>query len=245
MRKTLENLYRFIPRRILTGNDISLYVFLKLHEREPLPLSKISKAVGLSTTNVVFRITVFEMLGILRVQRKAAAHRTNIYHPLPLSDSDAITLLGNNTLLQKINKLKDAKIHKYHPKGYSVDKEDIILIKRKRDLSSALSEPLKLVVRYIPEKFASMFRVTPDLERRLRKLSEKLDLEVYTKWFMTRKLGVTVDHFGLGIFLYEGIIDEYRVVRSKLEKTKRYKAGKKVSKEAIKRTKRELEGLYG
>ena len=57
---------------------------------------------------------------------------------------------------------------------------------------------------------------------------------------MQKKLGITVSGFNLSIFLYSGIIEEYKKNQRRLEKSRRYKKGDKVSQQEIQKKKERL-----
>lgn len=237
---TVINIQKLIEKKILSTTSLALYFVLEVHSGEALSLSKLSKGLGQSVTSIVHHIKMLELLRLIKVERQKKPKR-NIYTTASLNDSFTLRLLSsNNSILSKIDTLKDTKINKYHPKASSIKEEEIKDIRRGR-CTTALSESLKLVLSKLPSKYITTVVVRPQQEAKLKLLSEKIDLAVYVKWFMAKKLGVTVDRFSLGIFLYDGMIDEYKVVRGKWEKAQRYKKKDKVSKEAIDESDKRLE----
>lgn len=235
---TSENFFRLIHAEVVNVTDLALYLYCKTNEGEPLPLTSFVRTLHLSQTAVVHHLKVLEILGLVEVDRTGKRNR---YFPQSVSNEATDALLSNNDVLDKVKSLKDQKIDKYHPKGVLIRKKNILY---KEDASEQMGHSLATVLKHIPKQFATQFYVNPSQLAKLDKFAEKVDLETYARWFMKYKLGKTVHSFNINIFLYPGIIDEYRAVRSKLEKAKQYKAGNKIPKEDIEKTKKEL-AKYG
>lgn len=81
---------------------------------------------------------------------------------------------------------------------------------------------MKVLKQHIPTEHLN-FRVTPAHLKRLEKLATEVDLEAYCKFFVKHKLGKTVTSFGIGIFVYEGIVREFKLKQRKTTKANSYK----------------------
>jgi hypothetical protein len=212
---TLKNLFKLVKNKVLTSNAIPLYLFYKLREGQPTPSKAIQAHLQLSGTIINHMNHALEDLGLVEISRGPG--RANIPYTFPLSDERLVEILESSTLLSSIYKYRDSRINRYHMKS-----KTITINKRRTGVFGLKSSELETIVRQLPKDIES-FSCTPKHLRQLSKLADEIDIATYAKWFVDKKLGKTVDAFNLGIFLYPGILDEYKAVRARLEKSARYK----------------------
>ena len=256
-KQSIENLTELIEKKLLNSTDLALYVYLAVHSGEAVSLRILQKRLAQSVTSIVHHIAILELLQLISIARIKKPRKHNVYTVKDLSKERVLKIVSDkNTYLSQIERLKDSKIGKYHPKALSVhtgsslilDINNNISIEEEGKCTDELSEPLKYVLRKVPEEFATTVIVRPQQIHALQVLNDdtNFDLQQYVKWFMDRKLGITVDRFSLGIFLYPGMITEFKTKQLKKKKSNRYKAKNKVPESDIQKKKKKLEEeLYG
>jgi len=208
MRRTLSNLYKLVAVNILTANSVALYMFCKLNEGK-LTVNTIHKSINLSTTIIRHHLHIMNELGIIAWSAQRGKAGEIICSDL--DDEATERILGDSSLLSSLSNYKDLKINKYNTKGYEYN-----------ILKGGGSDELQVLKELIPAEHLN-FRVTPAHLHKLKQLAGDVDLADYCKYFVKHKLGKTVTSFGIGIFVYEGIVREYKLQTRKKQKANAYK----------------------
>ena len=210
-RTTLLNLFKLVEHGIISRGQFTLFIYYKLYDNQPVSLSAARQSTGLSNTAINQAIKIFELMGIISVQRTPG--KSNKIKTLSLSDLDTMSLLNNSIIISKIESYRDLNVRKYHKKSqvYSPD----------AFADSEAASQLLAIYKALPR--GTEFRVTPQSERNVIKLSKSFDIGQYAKWFVSNKLYKTVNSFSLGIFCYDGILAEFRAYIKSRAKTSKYK----------------------
>jgi len=169
-----------------------------------------------------------EVLNLITVDRSGKA---NVYHVNEINKAKLKSILSDENLLSEVEQIKANRIEKYNPRGIKVDLNHLntttLFLKNKyntidigvggvtRSVTSALS--------IVPKCFSGFWLEPKHLAKLNRLHIEPLDLEAYTKWFFKNKMGKTVHSFSMNIFLYNGILDEFRAIAKKQKKVDKYK----------------------
>ena len=240
MRSTLENLYVLSERGVITANYIALFVYYKLHAGEPISTQTAAKKLGLSTTAINHMINVLHRLDLILVERQSG--KAKQITPKALTSDRVQEIVTDSELLLSVSSYKDNRINKYHKKVLRIDNS----YKEEGSSFQPLSVELTTVAKYLPDGYD--FLATPAFARRIRsEIVERrgFDLVAYTRWFMKKKLGVTVTGFSPGIFLYPGILAEYSHVRKQYELSDKYKRVSTRNKTTFEQAAKKLEAEFG
>lgn len=208
MKETLLNIYRLIAKEILTSSSLTIYLYCKLNEGKPVSVNSIHKATHLSAAIIRHHLLMMQQLDLL--VWTAAAGKRSFVKCKPFTDDDYERVVIDLPNLSTLASYRDNKINKYNPKTFIVEK------------SYKEEGYTGEVLKYLSAQ-AGAFRMTPAYRAKLIALGKRLDLKAYSTWFIKHKLGKTVRVFGMGIFLYQGIIDEFMVANKLKQKHDAYK----------------------
>lgn len=228
MKQTLLNIYRLISQEILTSSSLTIYLYCKLNEGKLVSINSIHKATHLSAAIIRHHLLMMQQLGL--ITWKATAGKRSFITCNAFTDEDYDRVVIDLPNLSTLASYKDNNINKYNPKTFIVEKD----YKEEGYTGEVLS--------YLVEH-AGSFRMTPAYRSKLVALSKKIDLKQYCAWFIKYKLGKTVRVFGMGIFLYQGIIDEFIIankIKQKHEAYKRVSSRKAVFESGAEQLEREL-----
>ena len=211
-------------------STISIYLYYLLRKREPTTYRQIKKDLLLSTASVNRHNRVLASLGALEID--SSPGRATVYTPKDLDDKQL------NRILTPLLKGRTASAQRYSSSLYNNSNQD-----KRRDLYNRMfkyrrqeehkasvpvsalvdSTPsLKTIVDALPSNQRS-FKVNPNAMKRLQELESRVDIAAYIKWFVRVKLERLIPRFNMGIFLYSGMVDEFKVVSKKLAKVDKYK----------------------
>jgi hypothetical protein len=228
-RTSLKNLVSIISAGGMPLSTLSVYVYYLLRNEEPTTYKQIKKDLLLSTASVNRHNRVLAALGALIVD--SSPGRATIYKPKGL-DNDRL-----KNILAPPLKGRTASAHRYSSSLYYNNniKKDIYnrMFKYRRqeeragsvparDVADANTPELNSILNALPSNQKG-FKVNPSSMKRLRELSSKIDVVQYIKWFVKVKLGRLIPRFNMGIFLYSGMVDEYKVIAKRLMKVEKYK----------------------
>ena len=229
-RTTLRNLFRVVSAGGMPLSTISVYLYYLLRNSEPTTYRQIKKDLLLSTASVNRHNRVLASLNALSID--SAPGRATVYTTKELSNSQL------EKILAPLLKGRTASAHRYSSSLYNNDNQD-----KRRDLYNRMfkyrrqeehkasvpvsalvdSTPsLKTIVDALPSGQRS-FKVNPNSMKRLQELESKVSIKSYIEWFVRVKLIKLIPRFNMGIFLYSGMVDEYKVVARKLDKVNKYK----------------------
>jgi hypothetical protein len=210
-RSTFSNLFRLVEADLLTSNSIAIFLYCKLYEGNRLSPKAIADATGLSGLCVRHHLNIMNALNIIE-WRPTKGKSVEIICK-ELNDEGTTATLRSSKISNIVANYKDTKMNKYTPKGYMVDSKTQL----KKE-----SENLKIILEHLPDTFQP-FRITPAYEHHLNSIAKEIDIADYCKWFMQKKLGKKIATFSMGIFLYRGMIEEYKVLKHIHDKQNAYK----------------------
>lgn len=248
-----SNLFTLVGKGLITTNTIALYLYYKLKVTEQVTLKQIKKYVGLSASAVQVHNALLETLGLLVLDRPQKPGRVNtVVKVHALGSFQLRTILKDDALLSQLVTIKEDRFNKYNLKAQKADQETYSRTKysSQKTLNTPMPEVVRTVISVLPEKHR-VFTVVPKQLKLLKRLDTQLDLKAYTNWFYRQKLksGI-IKRFNLGIFLYQGIVEEYQESVKKIEKTQvvkktRSSQSANLQKKAEKASRSNLEKEFG
>jgi hypothetical protein len=228
-RTTLKNLVCVIGTGGMPLSSLSVYVYYILRKNEPTTYRQIRKDLLLSMASINRHNKVLAVLGALEIDSHPG--RATVYKPKDFSDLQLKQVLRGNAQ-KKGGLLRSSSLDIYN-KDLDI-RRDIYnrMFKYRRQEERAGSVPardladstptLKTIIDALPSNQRS-FKVNPKSMKRLQDLESKVDVASYIKWFVRVKLERLIPRFNMGIFLYSGMIDEFKAIAKKSEKVDKYK----------------------
>jgi hypothetical protein len=213
--QTLQNIFTLVQRRFLTPSSLAIYIFCALNKEKKISIKRISEGTSLSQAIVRHHLKLMQQIKL--ISWKVNKTHTSEIECCELTEEQTSCILSTCLLLSSYN------IYNINNKN-NTNSINIIDNKKGGASRQGSNPSLTLLIKLLPEKYKS-FMITPVHRKRFEKLVTLLDsdFEAYCKWFVTKKLGKTVKTFGLGIFLYQGIIDEFKDSLVKVRKNNAYK----------------------
>jgi ribosomal protein S27AE len=167
------------------------------------------------------------------------------HHPVDLKEDTPRGLPVSSSLTSIYNKDREIRRRIYNKMYRYKQKEERVGSTPARDLAKKVPA-VKAILNELPSDQRN-FKVTESAQKRLEELASKIDIAKYTKWFVRVKLIRLIPRFNMGIFLYTGMVDEYRATLKRTEKVDKYKTVssrlKKSYDERAKHFKKEMEDL--
>jgi predicted transcriptional regulator len=217
--QTLQNIFSLMQRRYLTPSSLAIYIFCSMREEKKMSLREISEGTGLSS--LIIRHHLKLMQEIKLISWKTNNKNKSEIECSEMSEKQLACILSRCKLPSSLN------IYNINTKNNTnnIINNNIKSKKTGRKLSiQAQNSNLESLIRLLPEKHKK-FSIAPTNLTRFERLVHVLDsdFEAYCKWFISKKLGKNVHTFGLGIFLYQGIVDEFKTSLVKVKKSNAYK----------------------
>jgi hypothetical protein len=214
--KSICNLLQLVSKDVISNASVSVYLACALYANDSITVAKIQKKVQLSATIVRHHLKIFETLGIMKITRHQGIPLKILVRPI--TNSLLSNIFNDKVIIANTKEYIDININKYNTSSRTINKYI-----EEGDPSVQVQELMK----HLPEKFSN-FKVTKHNLRQLELLAADLRLqgaefETYVKWFVHNKLGKSVHSFGMGIFLYPGLIEEFKNRRLRTEKAENYK----------------------
>jgi hypothetical protein len=212
-------------------SSISVYLYYLLRDGEPTTYRQIKKDLLLSAASVNRHNRVLTALGALHID--SSPGRATVYKAKELGNGQL------ERILAPLLKGRTTPAHSASSSLYNNDNDKDIrrdiynrMFKYRRQEERAGSVPvsalvdstpsLKTIVDALPSNQRS-FKVNPSSMKRLQELESTVNVKNYIEWFVRMKLVRLIPRFNMGIFLYSGMVDEFKVVAKKLDKVEGYK----------------------
>jgi len=206
--RILANLLKLVESDIIVNTAPLVYTACLLWQKKSeIPVSAIQRVTKLSATIIRHHLQAFETLGLMQIFRHQGSPLQITIVPFTIELLNQI--LADEDTIAKVKTYRDTKINVYNIASKNRNNKDIY---KERECRFYVTQFLD----HLPEKHKDV-RVTPHNLKRLEILSADLylsgwSLTDYTKWFVKYKLDKTIHSFGMGIFLYPGMITEFKNV---------------------------------
>jgi len=262
----LLNLIEVIRFGGLPPLALTIYVYYLLRNEEPTPYHRIKRDIHLSSASVHTHNKALKALGVLEIggpsSTASKAGYTNIYRVKGFSDDQLKAFLGSKGLDLKreggggllpsssyiiniYNKDKDIRRKIFNKMYRYKQKEERAGAVPAQKLSKKVPA-IAAILNELPEDQKN-FKVTESAKKRLEELASKIDVARYARWFVRVKLIRLIPRFNMGIFLYAGMVEEYRATLKRTEKVDKYKTVssrlKKSYDKRAERFKKEMEAI--
>jgi len=240
--KTINTLYGLVAHKIINLTTIGIYFYIYINQNKPLPYSAITSHVGISNVHAQKHIKALEELGlILKVQGRkgksniyiignvtpslAKAGRLLLEKPCTMRSKDLkpshsryITKLdlGNKSVMKTLSRILDIM---YTSSNYSSYLESR---KKQYENDPDWIETREILIQYFTPREVDSKALSKSYFSRLLLLREnaEIDFTEYVKWYYNDKY--TNKGFAWGLFLYDGMIEEYSKASEGIKKVKRY-----------------------
>ncbi len=227
-KNTIHTLYGLVGHKIINLTTIGIYFYIHINQNKPLSYSAISSHTGISNNHSQKHIKVLEELGLLhKVQGRKG--KSNIYI---IGNVTPILAKAGYALLDKpcTSRGKDlAPSHSRYINSLNLSSKSVnMMLSRILDIMYATSyssyldtrEPKyakdpewidirKTLSQYFTDKEIDSRVLNKTYYAKLLSLHEKDDFDIaeYAKWYHDNKY--STKGFAWGLFLYDGMLDEY------------------------------------
>jgi hypothetical protein len=224
---TLRNLVRMVGAGGIPLSTVSVYLYYVLREGEPTTYRQIKKDLLLSTASVNRHNRILSAIDVLDID--SSPGRPTVYSPKELSDEGLKKLLapllkGRKTPAPRLSSSlyidDDVKRREVYNRMFKFKRQEEQKNSRPaRDLAKSIPA-VQTILDILPSDQRN-FRVSPGAMKRLHELD--VDVSKYIAWFVKVKLVKLIPRFNMGIFLYSGMIEEYKRAADKMTKVEKYK----------------------
>ena len=188
MRETLKNLLILTRKKIIPNRALALFIHYLSCQEEPGDMRRAEKILKYNYAEIMCLTSVLKMIKVVRLLDNPDGI---IIQVVPsLTDQRLARILRNSGLQNKI------------------EQHAVRIRNRSHSAKIKYGGAIETIAYLLPKEYAT-FYLDPVKLRVLDRLSETIDIEDYTKWFILNKL-VKLNQFNLSIFTHGEILSEYR-----------------------------------